>query len=120
MSFESDYTKRYAHAPKHSVQTTIPNNKSKEPALAVASTVTVITSATYLILRFFPQLDEELVSSIFSVLALLIPLITALFTRRLVWSPASVQEIVDEVILSKDVKTEPETTDDKGSKDQDA
>lgn len=66
----------------------------KEPALTTATFVASVISILSLLNKyFFPNLltdDQEQV--IYTVIAIVIPWITAYFIRRKVWSPASVQK----------------------------
>jgi hypothetical protein len=76
----------------------IPNNKSKEPAVATGTIVGTLTAVVFLVLQLFPELrDNSAVFKGFVIACFLLPIITGFLIRRKVWSPKSVQEIVEEV-----------------------
>jgi hypothetical protein len=72
--------------------------KTTQPALAVGSTTATVAGVLTLVLYFFPNIPNTVIQSLLVISAFVLPLITALFTRNKVWSPASVQEVVDEAV----------------------
>lgn len=79
----------------------IPNNTSRNPALAVGASTTTVAGLLSLLLVVFPHaLTEQQITAIAVVGAFVLPLITAALTRGKVWSPASVQATVDEAIVN--------------------
>ena len=77
----------------------IPNNTSKEPALATGATTGTVSGLAFLVLYFFPDLLNSRQTDLVLVIAgFAIPLLTAIFTRGFVWSPKSVQDILDKSI----------------------
>ncbi len=75
--------------------------KAKEPALTSGLIVTNGVGILGLINVFFPHLltdQQEL--SVYIIAAFVLPIITAVFTRGRVWSPASVDELLEEAITS--------------------
>jgi hypothetical protein len=76
----------------------IPNNKSKEPAVATGSIISILSSVSFLLSQTFPELrGNKTVYLIFIFAYFFVPLITGFLIRRKVWSPKSVQVLVDEV-----------------------
>jgi hypothetical protein len=75
----------------------IPNNGSTNPALTVGVSATAVAGVIVLILnQFFPNLvSDDIEKLIYAVAAILLPIVAAWITRSKVWSPASVQQIVD-------------------------
>lgn len=75
--------------------------KAKEPALATGVSVTAVAGLLSLITVIWPDLltphQEHLV---YVIAAFVLPIITAVFTRSKVWSPASVEEVLEEAITS--------------------
>lgn len=81
--------------------TTDPNttSESKEPALKVGAIVTVVLSASYIIVKqVIPNVPDATIDATFSVLAVIVPLVVAWIIRSKVWSPASVQAVTDEAV----------------------
>lgn len=77
----------------------IKDNRIEEPAVATGSSVMTVAGALSLVLFFFPELLNERQQTVVLVLsAFLLPIITALLTRRYVWSPASVQRLIDNAV----------------------
>lgn len=75
------------------------NNTAEEPSLKVGSLTATVAGALSLITVFFPDLmSEKTITVILVVAAFVLPLITAIFTRGKVWSPASVQALVDAAV----------------------
>lgn len=76
----------------------VPNNKSGEPSVATGSIVGSLTAAAFLVLQIFPELrGNDVVFKVFVCTCFFLPLITGILIRRKVWSPKSVQELVDAV-----------------------
>lgn len=74
-------------------------SNSTNPAIDVGLTTTAVTGAIYTILIYvFPQIPDEVVSASFTILAILLPIITSVIIRHKVWSPFSVQQVVDESV----------------------
>lgn len=74
-------------------------NPSKEPALAIGGSVTTVAGALSLLAFFAPDLlSEKTIVIILVASAFLLPMITAFATRHFVWSPASVEEVVNEAV----------------------
>ncbi len=82
-------------------------SEKKEPALVVGSATAGVAGIIVLILStFFPKLvTEDVKTTIYGVVAILFPIIAGWITRGKVWSPASVEEVIEEA-----VKTKPGTT----------
>jgi hypothetical protein len=75
------------------------NDLTKEPALATGGAITTVTGVSALALSLWPNLiSDAKLNVILVVAAFLLPLITAVFTRGKVWSPATVQEVLDEAV----------------------
>lgn len=75
----------------------IPNNKHEEPTLKTGTSTAGVAGVLSLVFFFFPELLSERQTTLILVLAaFVLPLVTALFTRGKVWSPASVQELINE------------------------
>lgn len=80
-----------------SKQNTLTKTNKKEPALNTGLNVTAITGILYIVTWIFPDLlPEKVQQAIIVIGALLLPFITALLVRRKVWSPESVQEVLEE------------------------
>lgn len=79
-------------------------SQKKEPALLIGGVVTGVSGLIVLVLNtFFPNLvTEEVKVAIFGIAAIFVPIIMSWLIRRKVWSPASVEEAVEEA-----VKTQP-------------
>jgi hypothetical protein len=72
---------------------------AKEPAIAAGTTVFTLTGLLSGITVLFPHLlTDRQTAAAFLIAALISPFVTALLTRRKVWSPASVLELVEEAI----------------------
>ncbi len=77
----------------------VPNSQSQEPAAKVGASVTAFLAIIAIVAEQFPNfLSSQTYSWIFFMAALLGPLVTAFLTRGFVWSPASVQKILNEAI----------------------
>jgi hypothetical protein len=73
------------------------NNKATEPAFAIGLSTTTLASMIYVIVQlFFPHFPDEKLNDIALVAALVLPIIAGLVTRNKVWSPASVEAVVEE------------------------
>jgi hypothetical protein len=88
----------YPEAPIE-VSAVVPKAESKEPALKVG----FIFSSAIGILAFVADMFPNLIPSgvymwVFFLLTLLGPILTAVLTRGFVWSPASVQAVLNEAI----------------------
>lgn len=82
------------------------NRKSKEPALALGAVTTFVAAFIIICLKlFFPDVvSDEIESSIYGFVGLLFPIITAFLIRRKVWSPASVEDVIEKAVTSaKDI-----------------
>lgn len=78
----------------------IENNKEAEPALKTGSIVATVAGVLSLVVFLFPDLlTERQISLILVLTSVAIPIITAIITRGKVWSPKSVQEAVDKVVV---------------------
>jgi hypothetical protein len=74
---------------------------SKEPALVVGSSTATVAGLISLIVFFAPDLlTQQQIVGISVAAAFVLPIITAVLTRRKVWSPDSVQKLVEEAIDS--------------------
>ena len=86
-----------------SVSAEVHNSSRTEPVLSTAMLATVVPGVGLIIYTLFPNLVSQNVwDIIFYLIALFIPIVTALFTRGKVWSPASVKEILDNAIEAAD------------------
>jgi hypothetical protein len=70
------------------------NNTATQPALVVGSATATVAGLLAVISLFFP-ISPDVTNGILVSAAFLLPFITALITHPKVWSPASVQEVVD-------------------------
>lgn len=71
--------------------------KSTNPALVTGAATTTVVAAATLILQFvFPKLPNDVVIATLTIIAVLVPVIQGFITRKQVWSPASVQTVVEE------------------------
>jgi len=79
------------------------DRKDKEPAIKTGIAVAALAGAFVSVLNvFFPKLmTEEAKTALFQVLLILIPFVTAFLIRRKVWSPASVDEIIEEAVTTE-------------------
>lgn len=75
------------------------NSDSKEPALRTAANVVIPVAATLGVIQLlWPNLvSEDVKNVILTVIVILMPFITAFFTRGHVWSPASVKDLINQV-----------------------
>lgn len=74
----------------------LPENPPTEPALSTGSITATFSGITALVLYFAPGLSgSKYLPAIAIVGAFAIPIIQAVLTRKRVWSPASVKEVVD-------------------------
>ncbi len=73
----------------------VPNNKSKEPAVALGVSTGTVAAVSYLILRYIPGIDSETLNAVFVIIAAVLPLVTSFLIRKEVWSPNSVQKLLD-------------------------
>lgn len=88
---------------KHEEFLAYKNKDSKEPALKVGSAVGSVAGILYILGFVFPDfLTEKQTNVILVVSAFLLPIITAIFTRGKVWSPATVEEIIDEAVTESE------------------
>lgn len=71
---------------------------TEEPALKVGFTVGSVAGLLSLITYFYPHIPDSVMQGILVASAFLLPIINAVFTRPRVWSPDSVQMVVDEAI----------------------
>jgi hypothetical protein len=86
--------------PRNELPTTvIANATSTEPALKIGASTTAIVGGIYLILDyFFPSIPDNVLQGIMSIAAIVLPLVVAVVTRSKVWSPNSVQNVVDDSV----------------------
>lgn len=76
----------------------IPDVPSTNPALAIGTSATAALSAVYLIIKYFiPAVPEEVLTAVMTIIAVIAPIVVSWFIRDKVWSPASVQSLVNEV-----------------------
>lgn len=69
---------------------------SKEPALATGASITTVAGLSSLVLSLWPNLiSDSKLNVILVIVAFFLPIVTAIFTRGKVWSPATVQEVLD-------------------------
>ncbi len=81
------------------VYAVVPNSQSQEPAAKVGASVAAVLAIIAIVAEQFPGfLSSQTYAWIFFIAALLSPLVTAFLTRGFVWSPASVQKILNEAI----------------------
>lgn len=71
-----------------------PGEKSSEPAWKVGTITAVVTLGLALLLEFGVKLTDRQQALILGAAVVLAPLVQAAWTRREVWSPASVAELV--------------------------
>jgi hypothetical protein len=75
------------------------SSDATEPALAVGATGTVAVSALYAIVHFLlPSIPDEVLNAAMVLVALIAPIVIGFITRSKVWSPNSVQLVVDEAV----------------------
>lgn len=78
---------------------TIPNNTSEEPAAKVGTFTALGTGIVALLTYFAPNLlNEKTTTLVLVIVAFVLPIVTAFFIRNKVWSPASVQELIDRAV----------------------
>jgi hypothetical protein len=88
---DSEYYERLAQVPATPVA-------SKQPALKIGAGVTTVAGIFSLVMVIWPNLlndNQELL--VYTIIAILAPIVTALITRNFVWSPYSVAELLKEV-----------------------
>lgn len=74
---------------------------SKEPALVVGSSTATVAGLLSLIVYLAPDLlTQKQIVGIAVAVAFVLPIVTAVLTRRKVWSPDSVQKLVEEAVES--------------------
>ena len=73
------------------------NNVATQPALVTGSAVATVAGVLAVVSIFIP-IPDGVTQAILVVAAFLLPIITSLFTKGKVWSPASVQEVVNESV----------------------
>lgn len=77
----------------------IPNSYSAEPALKVGTWTTLLTAIFFIVNSIFPNLlTTEVQTAIIAIATILIPIIMSIIIRNKVWSPNSVQEILNSSI----------------------
>ncbi len=77
----------------------LPATPEKEPALKVGATTSTVAGILSLVALVIPGFISDKQSTIILIIsAFALPLITAIFTRGKVWSPASVQELIDHAV----------------------
>lgn len=69
-----------------------------EPALKVGVTTGTVAGLLFLLTYFLPEIPKDTLEVILVITAFVLPIINAIFTRGKVWSPATVQTVVDEAI----------------------
>ncbi len=88
-----------------------PLSKTVEPALDIGSKISPILGTIITLLYLVPDhyINDGTVAYIFSIVAVLIPLVTAYLIRRKVWSPHSVARVIAEaeVIIQEFEKVVP-------------
>ena len=72
------------------------NKKNIEPARNVGMVFSVLIAISEFII-FIPDLSEATKANIYMIIAILAPIVTAFTTRNKVWSPATVNTLVNEV-----------------------
>lgn len=78
-----------------------PSKKANEPALDKGLTVGAVVSATYVILSWFTS-NEQLIGIVMGIVAIFAPTITAWLVRRKVWSPATVDALLKDILAHTD------------------
>lgn len=73
-------------------------NPSTEPAVKVGITVGTVAGLAGLALYFFPNIPEGVIQAGLVLAVFLLPIINGFLTRGKVWSPASVQSLVEEAV----------------------
>jgi hypothetical protein len=71
---------------------------SVEPAVKVGITFGTVTGAAALVTYFFPDIPDSTIQGALVVAAFLLPIINAFLTRGRVWSPDSVQIVINEAV----------------------
>jgi hypothetical protein len=74
------------------------NKQTSEPAVTVGTTTGTVAGLLAVVLYFFPDIPNGVIQALLVLVAFALPIISALFTRGKVWSPASVQAVVDEAV----------------------
>lgn len=77
------------------VTATVQDSSSKEPVRQIASVASIIGSVILVAVQLIKPEWAEVTAT---VLAILGPLVLAIFTRNKVWSPASVRAVIEEAI----------------------
>lgn len=72
--------------------------KTTQPALATGGSVATIFGALAVLQFFFPNIPDNVIKILLVVFAIVAPIVTAILTRNKVWSPASVQAVVEESV----------------------
>lgn len=81
------------------VSAEVHNSSRTEPVLSTAMFTSVAPAIGVIVYTLFPNLvSANGWNIIFYLIALLIPIVTALLTRGKVWSPASVKEVLENAI----------------------
>ncbi|MFY3742102.1 MAG: hypothetical protein HMLIMOIP_002566 [Candidatus Nitrosomirales archaeon] len=71
---------------------------AREPSVKAGISISTVIGLIAIVQYFFPDIPESTLRYIIVVAAFLLPIISAFLIRRKVWSPASVQEAVDEAV----------------------
>lgn len=75
------------------------DTKPSEPAVKVGSITGTVAGVLALVAYLAPNfLTDKQTTIILIVAAFVLPIVTALFTRGKVWSPASVEELIEEAV----------------------
>jgi len=86
------------------------DKKPKEPAANIGTTVGFLTAVFVLVNNFWPNIIKDNVQeAIISIAAILLPFITSLLIRRKVWSPASVEDLLEEAVTEANSSNNPPT-----------
>lgn len=74
---------------------------ASEPSVNTGLSVTIAAGVLYLLNHFFPNfMNENVETAVYAIVAIAIPIVTALLIRRKVWSPQSVAEVIKEAVTA--------------------
>lgn len=77
------------------------DNSKTEPALLIGTGTTSVIGALYFIVKYLvPNISDELIYACMTILAILLPTVVGFITRNKVWSPRSVQKVVDQSVTN--------------------
>lgn len=75
----------------------VKNKQDREPALRTGLSIGTVAGILSLVNFFFPELLNDRQNTLILVFAaFMLPLVTAIFTRGKVWSPDTVEQIIEE------------------------